>query len=511
MIPMNSIPPKILKAIFFGSAIVIVLIALGHMLQRTTVFDDTYISLRTARNWVQFGGPDYNPGIREWVPTNFLWVATLALLHKLAHFDLPRLSQVIGGISGLAIIGLLLLNPLKSIPRVVRFLSAGLCALSPLWAVWPLTGLETSLFSLLLSAGVLYVMKHLEDQKSTSLNIAGIFLGLATLTRPQGLLIFAACWVMLAFSRRVAWKQLGLFFIIFALILLLEVAFLWLGFGSVLPSSYYAKVQGVMNYHAGKQYLKAMFMEYKLIFFFPLLVLPLFEKTQNRYALLIAVLLVWMAWVCLSGGDFMAYYRFVAPVWPLVCLALAIGWRSAWIFFAEKWPGHRSLAATLAVITAFGMAGSFFLPSVMGNDHDRLRAWAKEEADRAKIGKWFGAHYPSRDWIAVKPAGSIPYYSRMNALDFYCITSREAAASAQFIPRNWIGHQKINVDGIMRRLPKVIILDEHLYDLNKLPKADSGDGAIELAWRKNPLRLKYRAIRVPIGNRWLQYFERIMD
>src|SRR5436190_22669834 len=61
-----------------------------------------FISLRVARNWIEHGVPEYNVGLREWVPTSFLWVASLAGAGHLAPAALPVVAQALGAIAGAA-------------------------------------------------------------------------------------------------------------------------------------------------------------------------------------------------------------------------------------------------------------------------------------------------------------------------------------------------------------------------------------------------------------------------
>ncbi len=488
----------------------ILLLALLHMLQSTTIWDDAFITLRVANNWAQTGIPVYNLGQTEWIPTNFLWVALLAGLNKLTLINLPLLSQITGGICGIGIIILLLTIPFKENTRTVNIFAAILCSLSALWAAWPLSGLETSLFSLLITAGVLLIIIYFDKPKKETLIASAILLGMASLTRPEGIVFFIICsFFILLYKRK--WHYPGWFALVFGAIISSGILYLLLTFKTILPTSYFVKIHGLQNIAPGMAYLKSLSQIYNLIWVMPIFIFPFLLKNERKKTLFLTMILCgWFACIGIIGGDFMPYHRFISPVWPLLCFYIAFSLGSLMDYWQKKQPTYE-LLFKLGIYVILGLISlNFILPTFHGKDHTRVQSWSREEADRTAIGKWFRGRYEHTDWVAVKPAGIIPFYSNMNALDFYCLSSRQAAQTGQFVPQHWVGHQKVNVDWVLKQRPRIVILDEHLYSFENLPEPDQGEGIIEREWRKSPLRQNYKSFQIELqANRWLQYFERI--
>jgi hypothetical protein len=136
----------------------------------------------------------------------------------------------------------------------------------------------------------------------------------------------------------------------------------------------------------------------------------------------------WSASIAVEGGDFMAYGRFLHPVWPLCVLAAALG-LAAIVRAASSVPvrmGALALGLALAVAWAW--------PSVRGPDRRSYEAGGVEELAREAIGRYLAAHYPPEAGLAVKPAGIIPFYSGMHAIDFFCLTDLRAARTGTFVP-----------------------------------------------------------------------------
>src|SRR5437870_809509 len=112
--------------------VAVVAIGCVHAARFHIVVDDAFISLRVARNWIEHGLPEYNPGIREWVPTSFLWVASLAGAGRLLPGALPVVAQALGAIAGAATLVMLALAAPGA--GAAGLLAAFLCAVSAIWA-----------------------------------------------------------------------------------------------------------------------------------------------------------------------------------------------------------------------------------------------------------------------------------------------------------------------------------------------------------------------------------------
>src|ERR1051325_2370710 len=169
--------------------------------------DDAFISFRYARNFAQGHGLVFNPG-HERVEgySNFLWVLILAA------------GQVLGIAPEHAANPLLILCGLGVIALVLRFCWRELPeGASPYWllapvlllaanrsfGMWCTSGLETKLYELLVVAAVFSTIREMDEmaQHRSAFPISAVWLALAALTRPDGLL-YAAC-ILIA---RVLWQ-----------------------------------------------------------------------------------------------------------------------------------------------------------------------------------------------------------------------------------------------------------------------------------------------------------------
>lgn len=505
-------------------------LALAHLLTFPTLWDDAFISFRVAENWAQQGSMAYNPGRPEPVATNFLWLALLAAGHRLAGLNIPRLAQVLGGLAGLLIPATLFLG-LHGLQEKKAAVPATLICLSgAAWAAWPLSGLETSLFAWLSLAGLVSLLLFWKPRGSGWLAVSGAAFGLAALTRPEGFLVFGLCWLVMLLRNWRRPRRWLLYLMAFAVPVIPGVIWQWLNFHTLLPNAFFAKLHGLANLRAGWAYLKDFFATYHLLYFVPFL-LPAFFRTggarpggvQWESVFILGLGAAWMAWVAVVGGDFMPYHRFLSPLWPWFCLLAGLG-LSRLESILEKAlaaPNRNSETragaslkmawlpgAVMASSTAF-FAFLVLLPTYAGPHHAQVRSWAREEADRALVGKWLGRRYPAADLLACKPAGIIPYYSGLQAVDFYSLVDRRAALTGEWIQGHWVGHQRIHVSRILDLAPRVVILDEHLYAQDRLPEPAAGAGAVETAWRADARSRDYVAVRVEVASgRWLQYFER---
>ena len=218
--------------------------------------DDAYISLRYARNLARGLGPVFNAGA---VPvegySNFLQVALGALWH-LSGLDPVQGMKLLGGGALLAclpvlwLFGRLWLGPLPALLPVV--LVAG--HRGALW--WAVSGLETPLFLLLLLAGAWLWVRGLGGEglgplaeargaggRRRSLLVAGLLLGLAAITRAEGIVPVGLLLVGGLVWRRGGGPWRGAALLAFAI---WGAWFLWRWwyYGSLLPNSVLCKGAG---------------------------------------------------------------------------------------------------------------------------------------------------------------------------------------------------------------------------------------------------------------------------
>jgi arabinofuranosyltransferase len=488
------------------------LLALGsaHLLAHPTSWDDAFISFRMAEHWSATGELAYNPGQVQPVATNFLWVTLLAAGHKLTGLSALVLARGLGGLAGLGVLALLFsgLHFFYNLRGAV--LGTLLCAAAPLWAAWPLSGLETSLFTLLSLAGVWGVLGFWRTARRDWLWGAGGALGLATLARPEGLLWFGVAWLTVVLGNWRDRKSWTFLLLAYALVVVPAAGFQVVVFHTLVPNAFFAKVHGLSNWHAGWAYVADALKTYRLVYALPFMLPGLAGKVPRREIIYTGALLaVWCAWVVAVGGDFLPYHRFLSPAWPLACMLLGLGLDRLEATLEQAPRLSRWLPRGVTVAVAAFLSLAFLLPTYTGAHYQQAHAWGAEERDRKQVGLWLGAHYAPADAVVLKPAGIIPYYSGLVAYDVYSLVDREAAGSGRWVANNWVGHQQISLAALLDRRPRLVILDEHLYAPDRLPDPRGGDGAVEQAWRADARNRDFTSARAEVEpGRWLQYFVR---
>ncbi len=200
-----------------------------------------------------------------------------------------------------------------------------LCASNTAYEAWAVGGLETSLFSFLIACSLLRILQ--EDGDPSRFPWSGIFLGLTALTRPEGIL-FTFLWIISVVVLKL-WNRQRLrpslqeaTRLVFSLSLLgLFLVWRFCYYGQWLPNTFYAKTGGGLNQiRDGLTYTGSFFLNNGLIFF-PLLALAAsrgYETSRVKPLWPIFFLMIgYLGFVVLCGGDWMPLYRRLVPILPL--------------------------------------------------------------------------------------------------------------------------------------------------------------------------------------------------
>ncbi|MHC4943855.1 MAG: hypothetical protein ACYTG7_12635 [Planctomycetota bacterium] len=447
------------------------------------VCDDAFISLRFARNWVQGYGLRFNPGEGEPVEgfSNFLWTALLAVLEGL-DLEAFRIAPWIGFLLGLVLLGLLLrlLKDDLGAPRWAALLGLLAAALSPAFAVWTTGGLETMLFTLLLFLSFKYLLIQKEESKPLR---AGLFAGLMALTRPEGMIwALALGFLLLLFrpSEQDLRKTFRSFFLFLGAALLLFAPYLvfrWLYYGFPLPNTAYAKAAvSWFTLERGLSYTLVNLLEPVAPALLALCIpFCLSRKAAARPVMLASLCCLGMlAFSVLSGGDFMAMGRFIAPAMPFFAiLATRMGMRFQ--DFAGRKGVFSLLAAFLVMLSP--LLSTFDLAPLPDAVRRQLHfRWNAEEV-RTEWEQWYFMDRNARRWSwlgrAVKACtepgdscvsaaiGALGYYSERVIYD-QCglvdleVSRRREAETTKRSP----GHDKfVDAEFFLERKPDILRAD----------------------------------------------------
>ncbi len=293
-----------------------ILLGSGRAFERRWISDDATISFRYAENLLAGRGLVFNAGEAVEGYTNFLW--TLGTAGAMALGLDPAAFSIGLGIACFAAT-ILLIGRAGGGP-----LPVAACALAgiSLAADFATSGLETSLFTLLLTAAVLGAERAERSRQAMGL---GLLCSLALLTRPEGALVAGIAVLALALGPaggRAALAAAGPV----ALTGLAWGAWKLQFYGDLLPNTFHAKAGEGARWAQGITYLSQFFGS-----FWPVgLGLPALAlwgaraggREVRRSILLFGLLpALYLAHVARVGGDFMAG-RFCLPLAPILLLSL---------------------------------------------------------------------------------------------------------------------------------------------------------------------------------------------
>ena len=309
---------------------------LAHAAVYWFLTDDAFISFRYARNLRQGHGLVFNPDLdRVEGYTNFLWVVLLAGCDALG---LPpeTAANLLSLAATLGLWGLVIRFTLRFPPPAER---RWLILVPPLFlaatrsvAVWSSGGLETRLFELLALGGLLRLVVEVQAQVEhgrLERPVAAILLALATLTRPDGLVIaatgFGAAGVYLDARDRLRARVLLTWIGVYSLPVATHLLFRRLYYGDWLPNTYYAKVGGRVWWSMGWTYLGAWALEYAAYLWLPFVVAAVLHHLRRGSAfvplLFLGVAAAQALYLAAVGGDHFEY-RPLDLLFPLFFLLI---------------------------------------------------------------------------------------------------------------------------------------------------------------------------------------------
>lgn len=310
------------------------------------VNDDAFISFRYAKNFVAGHGLVFNPGERVEGYTNFLWTVIIALGMRVGA-DPVVLTELLGLVLFAGLLAVWFgfhLHHAKREPEALPLFpfTAAVTAVTLHAQIYATSGLETMLYALLVSIGFVCVVC---DESPRGQVAAGVALSLATMTRPDGALFYAAAFAASA-SLAIREKRLrGLVPLCAPALAIYLPYFLWRRsyYGYLLPNTFYAKMGGSGSLIArGIHYLQIFFEAYPVYAVFPLALslvwfagvaksppswLKAPDALTRRAAMFAAAFLTaYIFFILRVGGDFM-FGRFAVPLIAFFGLSLELALR----------------------------------------------------------------------------------------------------------------------------------------------------------------------------------------
>jgi hypothetical protein len=335
------------------------------------------------------------------------------------------------------------------------FVATGvLLAASSGWAAWATGGLETALFTTLVSLAFVALVEELEGEVADGeegavergrpgrgLALNGTLLGASVLTRPEGALFAVTTAAYLLARRRGApggWRSLVPWAARWIVPLVALEIWRLAYYGQALPNTFAAKEHGLAMIGPGLTYLGLGFL--RLHLWIPAAGIAIVAMRRRRarvrdaesasarapepkIGLALATGVPYLVHVVVAGGDFMDGFRFLVPVLPTFFLVAGETMEE----FA-----HRSRGAAV-VTTAFLLAyvGLGYETSRDSQGHwtrhglDSIGLLQQYVDDWSALGRHLGTIAKPGDTLATAAAGCVPYYSRLRTIDQHGLTATD--------------------------------------------------------------------------------------
>lgn len=477
--------------------------------------DDAFILYRYVRNIALGHGIVFNLGERVEGVSCFLWTMALVPFAALG-LDLPKVAPVLTAVCGLAVLSLVAKRSAevdgRSTLTPTDLIGPVLLAFTPSFAYWAVGALETVPYALALTLAVSDFGREMRTSFDSRGRRSAIWLGIASLIRPETPLIVAAFGAYRAvrpaerasFIRRVLeafrWGLVvAAFFVPFLL-------FRRFYFGEWLPNTYFAKMGSPLGARIGggrrylQQFVTSLFPSMgatgfwvTVAAFILLVVLAWFAMRQSRLhpeALLIAALC--LATV-IEGGDWMVLNRLFVPVLPSVAIvvgAAIVRWMSR---------GRWAAAGSWTIVGCVVLSSLISAARVRDGGQGLAVNAAGYRTAHVDIARYLHENGRPGDAVALMDIGMIGWYAPdLNVIDITGLTDHAIArAPGGFLDK------RASTSEILGRKPRYIVLVPD-YPADQRIAADPSF----LANYKHLFTRDHRSNWVPLSSYELRVYER---
>lgn len=407
--------------------------------------DDTWVTLVYARSFADSLTFTYNSGIAEAGMTSPLWVVALGILFRplsALGVSLPVLSQVVGILLGAfaSAFAYLIVKHITG-TRLAGILVGLIIAIDPTFSFAKASGSEVALFSML-SLGAIWAL--LRGRHTT----ASVLLGLATLARPEGLLLVGI--VIAASLAKRLWERERLQVLTpnYLQDLLLLAApsaiagtawmlYNWSITGMPLPNSFYV-LQGNLGVFNGEN-LAAIWTGYfqhtgYLSGFQPFVTLGVMGAgayfAMKRAGVEAAALILFPLAIIYALSIFtplpddrwdFTSRQYLDSLLPYIAILIALGVASVWQAMAGYVESQRhldadwlrqlrgTLLAVIAVLALFPIGGLPFKWSGLASEY----SWSARNVSDASVpmAEWIDANLPSDAIVGVDKPGALRFFA----------------------------------------------------------------------------------------------------
>lgn len=447
------------------------------------IVDDAYMYARYAKNFVSGHGLLYDPLEPTDGITSPLWqgviVAVLAVRGEIETW-LPAIGSA-------SLVLLLLVGTAFLVRRGAGWWSVLLMAAAawnPGVGFHSSFGLETVPRTLFLVAGLVIFLEA--GSALWGIALAGAFLGLGTVTRPDSglwMLLLTGCILIDPPSDRLSRGRVAALFVAsWAIVVAPTVAFRLWYFGVLLPNTYNAKVVlDLLSLELGARYVIGFAWQQA-----PLVAAFLAASwivRSDRAGRTIALLAAGQAgYVLFAGGDFMPLYRFLHPLAFLFYLQVGLAVARLRV---RRSPSSRLVAACAAVLL---LAGSLRLYGQMVSLGLLRATVATTDRHERDVLATVLNRLPEGESVAVLAAGYLPFQLNVPVIDMLGLHSRRIATSGQ-VGVAPPGHRRFGTQYVLSRKPAVVCDLGISSERFSIPAAEDLKQSSTFAARYRPVEL----------------------
>ncbi len=435
--------------------------------------DDTFISMRVARNVSDGYGFVYNVGENVEGFSNWLWVVLMTIPLKLGFFSGDHAMGLLWFAKGLSVVfsiftlvalyrfikRILMNDPYKeiiAISGVLVLISNGI------FAAWSMSGMETTSWAFLLISAVSLLTQFNASEHSSRVTkdfLASFTLILMTLSRPEGIFLAIVLLFGCFLLTKTREEKREILFVSIP-VLLTFIVFLvwrWNTYQELVPNTFFAKTGGgLLSYVKGIKYSIAGFGSIcsLCLLFTPFAYIKL--KEYHSLILLLFSLVASMIFVIIfSAGDWMPGFRFIVPVIPLLIVLTVIGIRGIY----DRYFTGKNIPLSLVTLCLFVL----LLGNVFAN-RALIRAQAPTIGgaffsaaghllpSHLLVSNWLKEHSDSTTLFACGEAGIIGYENQhLRMIDLNGLMDKHIAHLRK-------EGKSFDVDYVLDKKPKFILL-----------------------------------------------------
>lgn len=434
-------------------SIAVLLLLIAYKLLGIWFTDDAFISFRYSLNLYRGAGLVFNNGEHTQGYTNFLWIIFLTAF-KYLHIDFTSSAIILNFISYfcLALILYAFFRKRNYDNQKIHFLLLSILIISsPNILAWTIGGgLEGILFLTILTAA-LYLLFY-----SQAILLNSFLFFVLSLVRPEGFYFFITSLMYLIITKKIDKKRIVQFSIIYVVLLTTYIFWNLSYYESILPNTFHSKVYfSYRGLFEGVHYIYRFFMSAPFLLMFFILTLLNYNTLDQDMKFLLIVVLGYIFYIFMIGGDFMFAYRYFLPVMSILYF---ISIESILRICNYQNHIYKKIGVSQIIIVIMILYNILSLSYVISYKKE-IRDYKMIESGKL-LAEYLNSNYPSNYSIASSGIGALGFYSNMRIIDVLGLTDKHVANEGIIGIDKIYSHSKSNVKYIINQKSSIIVFGD---------------------------------------------------